>query len=121
MTQTELAEYVAQREALNLPLFDGDPPSQHDVMRWAAKKMLPELERKANQEFGRRRHLLFRSLYLGQILDFFPDAKLVVEEKCYYFGGYKFYPETNELLIDGFKIDKGFVFIDKLLRNMKCK
>jgi len=111
-------EYINSREDACLPLFEGDNPSTHDIMRWAGKRLAAEKQFIGQINFGKRRHGLFIKLYLERIKELFPDTELRVSEKCYVFGGYKFYPETNEMLIDDFKIERGFVFIDRLLRNL---
>ena len=119
MNATELAHYIASREESKLALFEGDVPSAMDRMRWKGKELAEQAHIEAKIKLGERRHIIFRRVYAERLQNVF-GLTINKEEKCYIFGGYKFYPQTNEIWIDGFRIERGFVFIDKLLRNLNA-
>lgn len=120
MTQAELIKLITEREDKCLPLFDGDIPSQHDVMRWATKRREAETDRLAVKAFRDKRHSLFLKLYYPKLVDIFGEPQVNIIEKCYTFGGYTFYPHLNIIDIDGFRYPKAFYFIDRLIRQFNA-
>jgi len=109
----EQIEHIYQRELSELPLFDGDAPSTHDVMRWASKRSIADKENQAKTNYMKKRHFLFVQLYKDKLESLF---KLSVDatSRCYVFENYKFYPETNKIEIDGKIYSRGFGFIDRI-------